>query len=226
MIKAPQAIAGPLPEGTGAIPDEGVVARVLAGEPRIFELLMRRYNRRLFRAARAILRNDGEAEDVVQDAWVRAFGHLATFEGRSLFSTWLTRICVHEALARAKKSARVEPLDPEERQEVSMSTGTPEQGASDGELRRALEGAIDTLPEPLRTTFVLRTVEGMSLAETAEVLGIPEDTVKTRAFRARALLQTRLQERFDALATGAFEFLGARCDRMVANVLERIGCRR
>jgi RNA polymerase sigma-70 factor (ECF subfamily) len=226
MTKAPQAIARALPEGTGPMPDEGVVARVLAGEPRLFELLMRRYNRRLFRAARAILRNDGEAEDVVQDAWVRAFGHLETFEGRSLFSTWVTRICVHEALSRAKKSARLEPLDTEERQEVVMSMGTPEQGASDGELRRALEEAIDTLPDPLRTTFVLRTVEGMSIAETAEVLGIPEDTVKTRAFRARALLQSRLQERFDALATGAFNFLGARCDRVVAKVFERIGWRR
>jgi RNA polymerase sigma-70 factor (ECF subfamily) len=149
------------------MPDEGVVARVLAGEPRLFELLMRRYNRRLFRAARAILRNDGEAEDVVQDAWARAFGHLATFEGRSLFSTWLTRICVHEAFARANKSARLEPLDPQEPQEDVMSTGTPEQGASDGELRRALQEAIDTLPEALRTTFVMRTVEGMSIAETA-----------------------------------------------------------
>jgi RNA polymerase sigma-70 factor (ECF subfamily) len=226
MTKAPQAIAGSPTRGAEPMPDEGVVARVLAGEPRLFELLMRRYNRRLFRAARAILRNDAEAEDVVQDAWVRAFGHLATFEGRSLFSTWLTRICVHEALARVKKSARLEPLDPEGREEVVMSTGTPEQGASNGELRRALEEAIDTLPEPLRTAFVLRTVEGMSIAETAEVLGIPEDTVKTRAFRARALLQSRLQERFDALATGAFEFLGVRCDRMVARVLERIGCGR
>jgi RNA polymerase sigma-70 factor (ECF subfamily) len=215
-----------LSEATGPMPDEAVVARVLAGEPRLYELLMRRHNRRLFRAARAILRDDGEAEDVVQDAWVRAFGHLGTFEGRSLFSTWVTRICVHEALSRAKKSARLETLDPEERQEGMMSTGTPEQGASDGELRRALEEAIDTLPDPLRTAFVLRTVEGMSIAETAEVLGIPEDTVKTRAFRARALLQSRLQERFDALATGAFNFLGARCDRVVARVFERIGCRR
>ncbi|HEX8793525.1 MAG TPA: RNA polymerase sigma factor [Polyangiaceae bacterium] len=208
------------------MPDEGVVARVLAGEPRLFEMLMRRHNRRLFRAARAILRDEAEAEDVVQHAWVQAFGHLAGFEGRSLFSTWVTRICVHEALARARKSARIEPLEPDAQQEVVMSTGTPEQGASDRELRRALEEAIDTLPDPLRTAFVLRTVEGMSIAETAEVLGIPEDTVKTRAFRARALLQRRLEERFDALATGAFDFLGARCDRVVARVFARIGCAR
>src|SRR5215472_4703127 len=124
MMNLPHTSDASLAQGTDPIPDEGVIARVLAGEPRLFELLMRRYNRRLFRAARAILRDDGEAEDVVQDAWVRAFGHLGTFEGRSLFSTWVTRICVHEALARAKKSARLEPLDPDERQEVAMSTGT------------------------------------------------------------------------------------------------------
>lgn len=224
-MKAPLASKPLLPEGAQPMPDESIVARVLAGEPRLFELLMRRYNRRLFRAARAILRDDGEAEDVAQHAWVRAFGHLATFEGRSLFSTWVTRICVYEALARAKKAARLEPFDADEPQEVTMTTGTPEQRASDGELRRALEEAIDTLPETLRTAFVLRTVDGMSLAETAAVLGIPEDTVKTRTFRARALLQTRLQERFDALATGAFDFQGERCDRIVARVLERIGCR-
>lgn len=225
-MKSTPETPGSLPEGTQPMPDEGVVARVLAGEPRLFEMLMRRHNRRLFRAARAILRDEAEAEDVVQHAWVQAFGHLAGFEGRSLFSTWVTRICVHEALARARKSARIEPLEPDAQQEVVMSTGTPEQGASDRELRRALEEAIDTLPDPLRTAFVLRTVEGMSIAETAEVLGIPEDTVKTRAFRARALLQRRLEERFDALATGAFDFLGARCDRVVARVFARIGCAR
>lgn len=224
MMKAPSVSDPALPAGTHPMADEGVVARVLAGEPRLFELLMRRYNRRLFRAARAILREDGEAEDVVQHTWFQAFGHLASFEGRALFSTWVTRICVHEAIARAKKSARLAPFEVDEtQQEGIMSSSTPEQRASDGELRRALEEAIDALPEPLRTTFVLRTVEGMSIAETAEVLDIPEDTVKTRAFRARALLQSRLQERFDALATGAFDFLGARCDRIVARVLARIG---
>lgn len=225
-MKSVPEVPGSLAQPTLPLPDEAVVARVLAGEPRLFEMLMRRHNRRLFRAARAILRDDGEAEDVAQHAWVQAFGHLASFEGRSLFSTWVTRICVHEALARARKSLRLEHLDPDTQQEVVMSTGTPEQGASDRELRRALEEAIDTLPEPMRTAFVLRTVEGLSVAETAEVLGIPEDTVKTRAFRARALLQSRLEERFDALATGAFDFLGARCDRMVESVLARIGCAR
>lgn len=206
------------------MPDPAVVARVLAGEPRLFELLMRRYNRRLFRVARGIVRADAEAEDVVQQAWLRAYDHLASFEGRSLFSTWLTRICVHEALARVRKGSRLEPLGDEE--EYPMPTGTPEQRASDGELRRALEEAIDQLPDGLRAVFVMRSVEGMSVEETAESLGIEEATVKTRAFRARALLQERLAERFDALATGAFDFQGARCDRIVAFVLERIGCAR
>lgn len=202
------------------MPDEGVVARVLAGEPRLFELLMRRHNRRLFRVARGIVRADAEAEDVVQHAWLRAYDHLASFEGRSLFSTWLTRICVHEALARARKTARFEPLGDEE--EYPMPTSTPEQRAGDAELRRALEEAIDLLPDGLRAVFVMRSVEGMSVEETADSLGIEQATVKTRAFRARALLQERLAERFDALATGAFDFQGARCDRIVAHVMERL----
>jgi RNA polymerase sigma-70 factor (ECF subfamily) len=211
------------PDAVEPMPDEAVVARVLAGEPRLFELLMRRYNRRLFRVARAVLRDDGEAEDVVQDAWVRVYAHLAEFEGRARFSTWATRICLHEAFARARRARRTEPVEsPEESQETTMSTPTPEQHASDAELRRVLEQAIDELPETFRTVFVMRTVDGMSVAETAECLGINEETVKTRAFRARALLQRVLAERFDAAATGAFDFLGARCDRIVARVLERI----
>jgi RNA polymerase sigma-70 factor (ECF subfamily) len=209
------------------MPDEAIVTRVLAGEPRLFELLMRRYNRRLFRVARAVLRDDGEAEDVAQDAWVRAYAHLAGFEGRARFSTWLTRICVNEALARARRARRLEPLDPDDdAQETPMSTATPEQQASDGELRRVLEQAIDALSESFRTVFVMRTVEGLSVAETAECLGVAEETVKTRAFRARALLQRAIVERLDSVAGRAFDFQGARCDRIVARVLERIGCAR
>ena len=221
MTSDPRAAPRSMPDGAEPMPDPAVVARVLAGEPRLFELLMRRYNRRLFRVARGIVRSDGEAEDVVQQSWLRAYAGLAQFEGRSLVSTWLTRICVHEALARTRKSARLQPLDDEE--DVIMPTGTPEQRASDAELRRALEEAIDELPEGLRVVFVMRSVEGLSVEETAEALGIEQATVKTRAFRARAQLQQRLAERFDAVATGAFDFQGARCDRIVAFVLERIG---
>jgi RNA polymerase sigma-70 factor (ECF subfamily) len=203
--------------------DESVVARVLAGEPRLFELLMRRYNRRLFRVVRSVLRDDAEAEDVVQDAWVRAYGALSGFEGRARFSTWVTRIGLHEAMARGRRAGRFEPLDEESEQEATMRAGSPEQQASDGEMRRIVEEAVDALPEAFRTVFVMRTVEEMSVAETAECLGIPEETVKTRAFRARAMLQRAISERIDASVTGAFDFQGVRCDRIVARVLARLG---
>jgi RNA polymerase sigma-70 factor (ECF subfamily) len=205
------------------IPDEVVVVRVLAGERRLFELLMRRHNRRIFRVVRSVVRDDFEAEDVAQEAWVRAYDHLASFEGRALFSTWVTRIAVHEALARVRRARRQESLDLDDAQEVAMPAATPEQNASDGELRRVIEEAVDQLPEHYRTVFMMRTVEGMPVSDTAECLGITEETVKTRAFRARALLQRAIGERLDSVATSAFEFLGPRCDRMVARVLARIG---
>jgi RNA polymerase sigma-70 factor (ECF subfamily) len=213
----------PTPEEPAPLADEAVIARVLAGEPPLFELLMRRYNRRLFRVARSIVREDTEAEDVVQDAWVRAYGHLGTFEGRARFSTWLTRICMHEAMARARRSRRLAPLEGDGAEEATMHAETPERHASDGELRRVVEEAIDDLPDTFREVFVMRAVEEMSVAETAECLGIPEETVKTRAFRARALLKEKISERIDSAATSAFDFQGARCDRIVASVLTRIG---
>src|SRR4051794_14032750 len=174
--------------------DEEVVARVLAGETGMFEIVMRRHNQRLYRVARAILRDDGEAEDVMQDAYVRAYEHLKDFAGRARFSTWLTRIAVHEALARSRRSKRFESLD-QHTEEPSMSTNpgaSPEQQASDVEMRALLERAVDALPDEFRAVFVLRAVEGLSGAEVAECLGIAEETVKTRLFRARARLQEML----------------------------------
>jgi RNA polymerase sigma-70 factor (ECF subfamily) len=205
-----------------ALPDEAVIGRVLAGEPHLYEVLMRRHNRRLFRVARAILRDELEAEDVVQDAWVRAYDALRGFEGRARFTTWVTRICVNEALARARRGKRLEPLDPDHTEEATMPAATPEEQASDAEVRHVLERAIDELPEHFRTVFVMRTLEEMSVAETAECLGLTQETVKTRAFRARALLQRAIGERLDATAGQAFDFQGARCDRIVARVLARI----
>lgn len=207
-----------------ALTDEEIVARVLAGETRLFELIMRRHNQRIYRAARAIVRNDGEAEDVMQDAYVRAYAHLREFEGRARFSTWLTRIAVHEALARSRRGRRFGPLDDKETQSMSTApSSTPEQQASDGEIRTVLEKAIDSLPDEFRSVFVLRAVEEMSGAETAECLGIPEETVKTRLFRARARLQERLLEALEPAAPRAYEFHLSRCDRVVAAVLSRLG---
>jgi RNA polymerase sigma-70 factor (ECF subfamily) len=216
-----------MPVTFATLPDEELVARVRAGETQLFELIMRRYNQRLYRAARAILRDDGEAEDVMQDAYVRAFAHLGDFEGRARFSTWLTRIAVHEALGRLRRARRFEPIDDEPNRETqSMSTArrsSPEQQVSDGEVRAVLEKAIDALPDEFRAVFVLRSIEEMSGAETAECLGISEETVKTRLFRARARLKETLLHVLEPAAPRAYEFHLSRCDRVVAAVLSRIG---
>jgi RNA polymerase sigma-70 factor (ECF subfamily) len=207
-----------------AATDEEIVARVGAGEVELFELLMRRHNPRVYRAARAILHDDSEAEDVMQDAYVRAYEHLHEFEGRAHFSTWLTRIAVHEALARIRRQKRFDPLDAHPK-EPFMSTSpasNPEQQASDVEMRSVLESAIGNLPDEFRSVFVLRAVEGLSGAETAECLGIPEDTVKTRLYRARVRLQEMVLKSIEPALPSVYEFHLARCDRVVNAVLRRI----
>jgi RNA polymerase sigma-70 factor (ECF subfamily) len=215
--------------GPASLTDEEIVARVLAGERHLFELIMRRHNARIFRASRAILRDAEEAEDVMQDAYVRAFEHLDQFAGQARFSTWLTKIAVHEALARARKRRRFEPLDAREHQEeeprMSPQSPSPEQHASDAEMRAVLEKAIDDLPDDFRAVFVLRAVEELSGAETAECLGIPEETVKTRLHRARGRLQEKVLESIEPAIAGVYDFHLSRCDRVVAAVLRRIGAR-
>lgn len=212
---------------SGVETDEAVVRRVLAGEASLYEVLMRRHNQRVYRAARAILRDDAEAEDVMQDAWVRAYAHLADFDGRARFSTWLTRIAVHEALARLRKRRRQESFDAMGGDdEMSTSDPTPEQSASGRELGVLLDGALDALPESFRTVFVLRAIEEMSTAETAACLDIPEDTVKTRLHRARGALQRALLSRLESTKSSVYDFHLSRCDRVVDAVFSRIGARR
>ena len=198
-------------------PDEAIVKRVLAGERALYEVLVRRHNQRLYRAARAILRNDAEVEDVMQEAYVQAFAHLAQFRQEARFSTWLTRIAVHEALARRRRAQRQTPME-----EPTVSTLTPEEHAGSREIATILETAIDDLPDNFREVLVLRTVEDMSVAETAEVLDIPEDTVKTRLFRARSLLREAIADRALSSAPSAYEFHAPRCNRVAAAVMERI----
>ena len=211
--------------------DDELVARVRAGQHRYFEALMRRHNRRLFRATRSIVKRDDEAEDVMQDAYVRAYEHLAEFRGEAAFSTWLTRIAVHEALARVRREQRFRPTLPLlglEEEDKPMSTDpyrNPEQLANDQELRAVLEKAIDALPDDFRTVFVMRAVEQMTGVETAACLGIPEDTVKTRLHRARLRLQQIVERSLDANAKHAYDFHRPRCDRVVHRVLERLGLR-
>jgi RNA polymerase sigma-70 factor (ECF subfamily) len=202
--------------------DEEIVRRVVAGETALFELVMRRHNRRVFRATRAILRSDDEAEDAMQAAYVSAFAHLSEFDGRARFSTWLTRIAVHEALGRLRRGKRLTSLDDEELEEPMATTRSPEGAASDGELRAFLEKAILELPVGFRTVFVLRAVEEMDVEETALALDIPEETVRTRLHRARALLRDNLARTLDDAAPQTFEFHLSRCDRVVAGVLARI----
>lgn len=211
---------------TKAWSDEEIVVRVLAGETMLYELIMRRYNQRLYRAVRAILRDENEAEDVMQDAYVRAYQHLNQFAGKSSFSTWLTRIAVHEALARLRKRGRLMQLD-----EVSSEADTsmlysrsknPEQQTSNAELGSLLEEAILSLPAQFRAVVMLRDVEEMSTAETADALEISEENVKTRLHRGHALLRKNLLARVSSNATNAFPFMGDQCDRVVAHVLKRI----
>ncbi len=206
--------------------DEEIVVRVLAGETELYEIIMRRYNQRLYRVARAILRNDAEAEDVMQDTYVRAYEHLGQFAARSRFAAWLTKIAVHEALGRVRDRGRLqelEAMDPKEAEGILVSLGdSPEQQASNIEMEHLLEDAILSLPAGYRTVLMMRDIEEMSTTETAIALDLTEDNVKVRLHRGRAMLRKELYARAVGSCTRAFSFLGARCDRVVRNVLRRI----
>jgi RNA polymerase sigma-70 factor (ECF subfamily) len=206
--------------------DEDVVRRILEGQTALFEVLMRRHNERLYRAARAIVRDDREAEDVMQQAYVNAYAHLRQFDGRASLATWLTRIAVYEAIARAKKRGRYRSLDEDEQTLESMmetrSVTSPEQQAFAGELRLVLEAAVDGLPDGNREVFVLREIQGLSTAETAVSLGISDDVVKTRLSRAKKTLRRDLLQRAGLVAPDVFRFHQSRCDRVVAAVFARI----
>ena len=213
-------------EQWNTLTDEQVVARVLGGHTALFELLMRRYNERVYRVARAMVRDEQEAEDVMQQAYVNAYVHLRQFNGRSLFSTWLTRIAINESLARLRRQRRHEPFDDHSCEAENVmrqhAPGDPEQQAVNRELRAVLEWAIDRLPEGGRDVFVLREVEGLSTAEAADLLGVSQDAVKTRLSRARAVLRRTLLARTGSSASEVFRFHRPRCDRVVALVLARI----
>jgi RNA polymerase sigma-70 factor (ECF subfamily) len=218
----------PKPVAPGILDDEAVIDRVKGGEIALFEIVMRRYNQRLYRVVRSILGTDTDAEDVVQEAYLKAYGHLEQFEGRSSFATWLTKIAVHEATARARRGRRFQPLadaagDDEGRVvELRSSLPDPEQDAARHELIRLIEDAIDHLPDPYREVFVMREIEQMNQAETAECLGIKEETVKTRLHRARGHIETYLLERAGQGIRTAYAFGNSRCTRIVTIVLEEL----
>jgi RNA polymerase sigma-70 factor, ECF subfamily len=197
-----------------------------------FEAIMRRHNGRLFRVARAILKDDAEAEDALQDAYLDAYRHMSDFRGEAQLSTWLTRIVVNQSLMRLRRQKRERVIIPfgardntQEREEIDVpddKAEPPSNAAMRAELRRLLEDRIDHLPVAFRTVFVMREVEDMTVEETAECLGIPPATVRTRLFRARALLREALARDVDTATAGVFGFAGERCDRIVAAVLARI----
>jgi RNA polymerase sigma-70 factor, ECF subfamily len=204
------------------ISDEDIVQRVKHGESYLFEIIMRRYNQRLFRVVRSILNDVNETEEVMQDAYVRAYEHLQQFEGRAKFSTWLTKIAVYEAYARVRNRQRFADFDNYMESLIASSDRSPEQTTFNSEMRALLEGGIDALPDDYRTVLMMRDVEGMTTGDTAEALGITEENVKVRLFRARALLRRKLFKQVGTESANAFQFLGDRCDRVVECVLRRI----
>ena len=208
--------------------DEEIIEQVKGGNTALYEIIMRRYNQRLYRVARAILRNDAEAEDVMQDAYVRAYEHLEQFAGRSAFATWLTRIAVNESLARLKMRNRMEALDEDDGSGdffmgVTEDAPDPELAAATGELGHFLEAALLQIPQPYRTVVMLRDIEEMSTAETAAALELSEENVKVRLHRGRTMVRNLLLEKLGESGKKAFPFMGARCDRVVAAVLARLG---
>lgn len=210
--------------------DDELAARVSGGDRAAFEAIMRRHNRRLYRTARAILNDDAEAEEALQDGYLTAYRHIGEFRGDAKFSTWLTRILINEALQRRRRNRRhdvVVPFAGREPDEEPMTTTadaeaeTPEHAALRADMRRLLEREIDGLPVAFRTVFILREVEDMSVEETAECLDLPAATVRSRLFRAKAQLREALAREVDVATAGAFDFAGARCERIVAGVLAR-----
>jgi RNA polymerase sigma-70 factor (ECF subfamily) len=216
-----------------AVVDADLIGRIAARDEAAFEVLMRRYNGRLFRVARAILRDDQAAEDALQDAYLDAYRHAGEFGGRAPLSTWLTRIVINHSLMRLRKQKRDRIVVPFGRWHDADDSSTEIDVADDkaepppnatfrAEIRRILEQRIDELPVAFRTVLIMRDVEDMTVQETAEALGIPAATVRTRLFRARALMRQALEREMDVAAADVFGFAGERCDRIVARTLERV----
>ena len=203
--------------------DEQIIQRVLAGEKALFEVLMRRHNRKVYRAVRSILKNEDEVEGAMQQAYVSAYVHLHQFRGAASVSTWLIRIAVHEAFARLRRSRRFAGGDGQDLMtRLPSKDRNPEELTSDHELGCLLQQAIDGLPQMYRTVFLLREVEGLGTTETAECLGLTAENVKVRLHRARSRLRYAIHERVGAEAAATFPFHAPRCDRVVAAVLGAI----
>lgn len=213
--------------------DIEVVSSSVASRNDALEAIMRRYNQRLFRLARAILKDGADAEDVLQECYIKVHRHLPNFEGRSHLSTWLSGVVINESLGALRKRKRDEAISKAAEHDnqtdagrvaylASENTWEPEEHVERRDLRMLLERAVDSLPDRFRVVFVMRMVEEMSIKETAAVLNIPRGTVKTREFRAKRLLRAELGGRFEPVFKQTFPFLGSRCDRIVNRVMGRM----
>ena len=202
--------------------EEQIIEKIKKGDKQLYEQIVRKYNQRLYRVARAIIRNESDIEDVIQDTYLKAYLALAKFENRSQFSTWITRILINNANERLRKRDRETTVDNfvemQEKFESSSEKESPHFTVSNNELKKVLEEAIDSLPENLRTVYMLREVEGMSVAETSECLGLSEENVKTRLHRAKAFLKDELYRRTQG-DIDVFRFGFERCDQMVVRVM-------
>jgi RNA polymerase sigma-70 factor (ECF subfamily) len=214
-----------------ALNDAELVRRALERDGDAFATIMRRHNQRLYRIARSVLRNSVEAEDAVQEAYVAAFSHLATYRGESPLVAWLSRIVMNEALGRLRRKPAATdfaPLEAVPEAEIiqfpsSATNEDPERTMAQRQILQLVENATDALPEVYRVVFVTRVIEGMSVEETADLLRIKSETVKTRLHRARQLLREQLNKQIGPIMMDAFPFAGRRCERLTAGVLKRVG---
>ena len=230
---ADRAASAPAVPGAPAHPDADLIARALQGEQAAFEAIMRRHNRLLFRAARGVVSDDAEAQDVVQETYLRAFTRLQDFQGQSSLGTWLARIAIRLALDQLRKRRRSVPMDaardvshePSPEHMMSFSappSASPESALARDELRQLLQSAVEGLAPIYRSVFILRAVQEMSVQETAFCLQVSEAVVKTRYLRARSLLRDALGARIEACAESAFPFAGERCEQVVRHVVAQL----
>jgi RNA polymerase sigma-70 factor (ECF subfamily) len=207
--------------------DMQLVQRALARERDAFRAIMKAYNQRLYRIARGVVRNDSEAEDIVQEAYVRAFAHLDAFRGDSSLATWLSRIVINEALGRLRKRRRTVAMPENPQAEIIQfplnPSDDPERTMAQRQILKLVEQATDSLPDVYRTVFVARVIEGLSIEETADLLGVRPETVKTRLHRARALVRKALDDQIGPVLLDAFPFAGRRCERLTSAVMRRLG---
>lgn len=212
---------------SAASDDQQLVRRALARDGDAFRTIIKTHNQRLYRIARGVVRNDSEAEDIVQEAYVKAFAHLDAFRGDSSLATWLSRIVINEALGRLRKRRRTVALPENPQAEIIRfplnPSDDPERTMAQRQILQLVERATDSLPDVYRTVFVARVIEGLSIEETADLLGVRPQTVKTRLHRARALVRKALDEQIGPVLLDAFPFAGRRCERLTSAVMRRLG---